>query len=657
MNLKNKLETKGYFTNDGFVTAIEAALNTKPVAGAFLRGPAGVGKTFIAEVLCEIEEGEEFFFQCFPGTREEDLLAKLLPSEKTISGIKVVDGVALQAFKACKKGKGKVYFILDEWDKTRPSADSFLLDLLQKQRVNFNGESIRLSTEEASWLRVFITMNEERELSEHLIRRLPTIHFSHLSPVLIKEALEKSHPGHPYIPSCIILYQRCLASGMSKPATIQELRQLLDAINLLGDRADWDALVFQFITKTRENHALLKSVEGQSIRREEAEEEIRLNVEAYEIEEGEESVQEEPLPKFKLPRIIEAKKMVSIVDDTPSLIEGVTIIPDLSDAGGVFKLTDSTYDCIVGLAEAPTDDPAKIGEAGRVVGNQVILNVPIPLRDYRKADNLWGSGGEVVFIEPKATAQHVLALRRYGWKVVHYTTSEILAKTTGADLRWTPKAGAEIVVSLDSSLPRESSFAGLMAWPRRKCYDSAGCREVWRASCGEEFCGLMEEKKQPMKDEKPVVKSRPIFEPKGSRAELWSEIKRYISNLHIWYFDTEFSDKDNTGYGIAFVPDKYDLPSWSKRLQSLKNLLLFLNELVEIAGKWGFEIGVREDNSYNLIAGFDDTEGKIIYAWRYKYAKVVGDDKTVKIDKIIPAVEQKIEEVKGHINWLQEEVR
>ena len=51
-------------------------------------------------------------------------------------------------------------------------------------------------------------------------------------------------------------------ADMPKPATIQELRQLLDAIEYLGAGADWDTLVFQYITKTDENHSLLRNVEN-----------------------------------------------------------------------------------------------------------------------------------------------------------------------------------------------------------------------------------------------------------------------------------------------------------------------------------------------------------------------------------------------------------
>lgn len=259
-NILRALRSEGYICEKKIVASVVAALTSKPTAGAFLFGPAGAGKTFLAETLARVEGAEIFFFQCFPGTREEDLLIKILPAEDTVSGVKLYDGVIMQACQAVKAGK-LAYLILDEWDKTRPSADSFLLDFLQSGRVNYNGRQLQLSTEERSLLRVFVTMNDERELSEPLLRRLPLIKFEPLHPAMVREALQMTHGSHPQLEAAVNLYTRSLSAGLTKPVTIQELRQLLDAITILGDFANWNDLVFQFVTKTEENHALLQGVE------------------------------------------------------------------------------------------------------------------------------------------------------------------------------------------------------------------------------------------------------------------------------------------------------------------------------------------------------------------------------------------------------------
>jgi hypothetical protein len=64
-------------------------------------------------------------------------------------------------------------------------------------------------------------------------------------------------------------------------------------------------------------------------------------------------------------------------------------------------------------------------------------------------DGLWGEDGEVLLTEPRATWQDVKALP--GWAhidIVKFSRGEILAKTDGIDLRWTPESGAEIIVKL-----------------------------------------------------------------------------------------------------------------------------------------------------------------------------------------------------------------
>ena len=70
---------------------------------------------------------------------------------------------AVRATRTARFAQRPVILVLDEWDKTRPSADSFLLDFLQTGRVNFSG---RVYTADLARLMVFLTFNVERELSE-----------------------------------------------------------------------------------------------------------------------------------------------------------------------------------------------------------------------------------------------------------------------------------------------------------------------------------------------------------------------------------------------------------------------------------------------------------------------------------------------------------
>lgn len=76
--------------------------------------------------------------------------------------------------------------VLDEFDKTRPSAGALLLDFLQNCRV-----SVRISNEDKvirgnpENLIVFLTSNEEREFSEPLLRRVIVINIPPLPTVTV----------------------------------------------------------------------------------------------------------------------------------------------------------------------------------------------------------------------------------------------------------------------------------------------------------------------------------------------------------------------------------------------------------------------------------------------------------------------------------------
>lgn len=103
-----------------------------------------------------------------------ELLYKLLPSDETKAGVRVVEGALVKAMKLAKEGK-KTLLIIDEWDKTRPSADAFLLDFLQNKRVSVPGFEITLEGEERENLKVGLTSNDMRELREPLLRRLAVV--------------------------------------------------------------------------------------------------------------------------------------------------------------------------------------------------------------------------------------------------------------------------------------------------------------------------------------------------------------------------------------------------------------------------------------------------------------------------------------------------
>lgn len=454
--LHTKLNEAGYICNEPFAAAVRAALDTKPVAGAFLFGPIGTGKSYLPEILSGTLDADYWFYQCFPGTREEDLLMKMLPNENTISGIGLHEGVMLKAVAStCKKDSDKpVILVLDEWDKTRPSADSFLLDFLQTGRVNFSG---REYTANLGRLIVFLTLNVEREISEPLLRRLPKIDFQPLSPSLVYKALQLTHRGHKYLHNAVVLYERCLTANLPKPATIQELRQLLDGIDSLGQYADWDSLVYQFVTKTDENHELL--------RRAEKEKTVwkppfrpRLDLDAYEAGIKAYYSDLSDLEAGAMPRLHQARGFDERI--SPEKHE-----PDLSSSGGIIQLTPDSYSEIVRMVDEPGDRPDQLGSLAEVAGDYLTFNNPLPLCKIQELDGLWGEIGEILLVEPLARWQDVKAMQDWAdMKIVKFSQKEILARSEGVDLRWTPDMGAEIIVDLGKRHIFEHIFG--MGWGR-----------------------------------------------------------------------------------------------------------------------------------------------------------------------------------------------
>ena len=133
--IHKSLNTNGYICDVPFAARITSAMQTKPVSGAFLYGPAGTGKSYLPIVLSKTLGVEMFFYQCAPGTREDDLVLKMFPSETTKSGVEIKKSTVFKAAEASHKKK--VMLVLDEWDKTRPTADGFFLDFLQYNCILF----------------------------------------------------------------------------------------------------------------------------------------------------------------------------------------------------------------------------------------------------------------------------------------------------------------------------------------------------------------------------------------------------------------------------------------------------------------------------------------------------------------------------------------
>jgi len=449
--LHDALNKKGYICNPNFVSRIATSIHAKPVGGAFLYGPAGTGKSMLPQVLAEILERKLFFHQCSAGTREDDLLMRIWPNEDTKSGVKIEYGKIYEASKASQSEE--VIVVLDEWDKTKPSADGFFLDFLQYGRLSVpGGDAVVANLENMT---IFFTANDDRDFSEALLRRFPKVDLTPLPPLLVNKALRETHEKNVFRPNAVSLYQKCLMAEMPKPATIQELRQLLDAIEYLGAGADWDTLVFQYITKTDENHSLLRNVEKSDWDEFKHEQRKKLSPDAYQQVFG--------TDEDSGGNAIEMPEMSNIrgFDASFDTAQGV---PESDDIYGVITRDDNSYSAVTDVGYELPNEPQFLSWA-EVRDDCIIAKKPIDLtaaHELMQGFSKKTVKGELVFTTDDISLEEMRRLVRGKYIKHKYSAKEIIAREmynigskhgmeSKVDIRW--KDGkTEIIISLSNIL-------------------------------------------------------------------------------------------------------------------------------------------------------------------------------------------------------------
>ena len=245
-SLSDFLEREGFILDKTISNVLEKKLRNYRKS-FLLRGPAGVGKTQLTLLISKYLNAQYVFFQCTPGTSEDDLLYKYVPSEDTKSGIKLTLGPIPRALLLSRKKM--TVLVLDEFDKTRPSADALLLDVLQNHRVSLyvdNKKSVIYGNPRN--LIIFITSNDFREFSEPLLRRLAVITLSHLPTQRVYQILS-SRFSDSIARLLTQIYDDTIKAGLRKPATLQELYELGEILASDGVDIDLLTLVKAFVVK------------------------------------------------------------------------------------------------------------------------------------------------------------------------------------------------------------------------------------------------------------------------------------------------------------------------------------------------------------------------------------------------------------------------
>ena len=241
------LQKNGFYVSYTTADLLEKIVSSSARKAVLLRGPAGVGKTQLTYLIARYLDAEYVFFQCTYGTDEDMLLYKYVPTEQTKSGIKIALGPVPRALKISQRKK--VVLVLDEFDKTRPSADALLLDVLQNYRLSLylGDDNETIITGNPDNLIIILTSNDMREFSEPLLRRLVVITLEPLPTTAVYEMLKKQFKENTALLLAQI-YDDTLRAGLRKPATIQELVQLGEVLES-GVNAQLQDLIRMFIVK------------------------------------------------------------------------------------------------------------------------------------------------------------------------------------------------------------------------------------------------------------------------------------------------------------------------------------------------------------------------------------------------------------------------
>ncbi len=246
-SLYEYLRNSGYLIDRTSADLIQVALELPGMRAVLLEGPPGVGKTALTEKIAQWLGAEYIYVLATPNTDEDALLYKFVPDENTKSGIRVAEGPLVQAVKKAAAGR-KVVLVIDEFDKTRPSTDALLLDLLQNGRVTlYLGGREDVLVADPNNLYIFLTSNNMREFSEPLMRRLIRVDFKYLDPSDVAELLRRRFDGQT-ADLLAEIYRTTVEAGLRKPATVQELIQLGYALKKMPN-APLDRLLRMFVIK------------------------------------------------------------------------------------------------------------------------------------------------------------------------------------------------------------------------------------------------------------------------------------------------------------------------------------------------------------------------------------------------------------------------
>ena len=196
--IKKYLEEEKYIATDNIIWKVAKDVKKmkkdkqkgQDIYAICLEGPPGAGKSFYAETYKKIiekiynEEVEMIQYQCDGTTGKAELYEEIRVAA-AIAGNPdevIIAGKLVEAIDAVNSGK-KVILFLDEFEKSRRETDSFLYGFLQNGIVITTQRGIlQVKPEHTKNLQVILCKNDERELSDPLLRRCYIMRLEEMTP-------------------------------------------------------------------------------------------------------------------------------------------------------------------------------------------------------------------------------------------------------------------------------------------------------------------------------------------------------------------------------------------------------------------------------------------------------------------------------------------